>query len=313
MTSSSRSLPAPETVAVVGAGLIGGSWAALFLAHGHTVRVYDAAEDAAERVRASVATAWPALERLCGALPGWEARLSVHATPAEAVTGATFVQESLPERLPIKHAVYAQIEPALAPGAVVSTSSSGLLLSDLQQGFADPSRLLLGHPYNPPHLIPLVELLVNERTGADVLATAEAFYAGVGKVTIRLNREVPGHVANRLQAALWREAIDLVVSGVASVADVDKAVVAGPGLRWAVMGPHQLFHLGGGEGGMAMFCERYRDSFHTWWDSMAAPRLSEDVCGQLIEGVREQAAGRSTAELAAERDRQILHVLTRPC
>lgn len=306
MTDQSQyQIPASSSVAIIGAGVIGASWGALFLSAGHPVRIYDAAPGYEARVRAFIADAWSTLERIRSVTDGWEKRLTFHASPAEAAIGAAFVQESLPERLPIKHEVYRAIESSLRGDAIVATSSSGLLLSGLQEGWQDPSRFILGHPFNPPHLIPLVELLGNQRTAPGVLEAAAEFYSSLGKVPIRVNKEVPGHVANRLQAALWREAINLVVSGVASVADVDKAITAGPGLRWAVMGPHMLFNLGGGEGGMKDFCQRYRDSFHTWWDTLGAPLLTDEVRDALIQGVDAEAAGRSIAELARERDRKL--------
>jgi 3-hydroxybutyryl-CoA dehydrogenase len=218
------------------------------------------------------------------------------------VTGAGFVQESVPERLPLKHALYARIEPTLSKGAVVASSASGLTLSEMQGGWKDPGPLVLGHPFNPPHLIPLVEVMGNARTRPDAVGTAERFYAEVGKVTIRVNKEVPGHVANRLQAALWREAIHLVGEGVASVEDVDTAVWAGPGLRWAAMGPTMLFHLGAGAGGMAEFCARYTESFNRWWDDLGDLHLTPEIAAELADGVRREAAGIEPAELSARRD-----------
>lgn len=253
-----------ETVAVIGAGTIGASWTALFLAAGLEVDVYDPSDAAERYVGDYVETAWPSLVKLGLAQTAEPSRPNFFATPEKAVARAQFVQESVPERLPVKHDIYRRIEPELAPEAIVASSASGLLLREMQEGWSDPARFILGHPFNPPHLIPLVELLANQRTADGVLEHAEAFYEACGKVTIRLHKEVPGHVANRLQAALWREAIHLVVEGVASVEDVDKAVWAGPGLRWSVMGPHMLFSLASGGHGMDMFCERYRDSFHRW-------------------------------------------------
>jgi 3-hydroxybutyryl-CoA dehydrogenase len=218
------------------------------------------------------------------------------------VEGAAFVQESVPERIAIKHALYGEIEPALSNEAVVATSASGLTLSEMQAGWKDPSRLVLGHPFNPPHLIPLVEIMGNDRTADGVVEAAERFYATVGKVTIRVNREVPGHVANRLQAAVWREAIHLVKTGVASVEDVDKAMWAGPGLRWAAMGPTMLFHLGAGDGGLAAFCERYADSFNRWWDDLGVLHLDPDLAQKLVSGVAAEANGEPPAALSKRRD-----------
>jgi carnitine 3-dehydrogenase len=297
------------TLAVIGAGVIGASWAALFLSAGHRVRVYDAAPETEQRVTEFIANAWPTLARIRRVVEGWQDRLTIHDSPTEAVTGAEFVQESLPERLDVKHEVYRAMEPALGSRSIVSSSSSGLLLSDMQRGWRDSSRFILGHPFNPPHLIPLVELLGNAQTANGIIEVAAAFYTSLGKVPITVNKEVPGHVANRLQAALWREAINLVVSGVASVADVDKAITAGPGLRWAVMGPHMLFNLGGGDGGMSAFCERYRDSFHTWWDSLGAPLLTDEARERLVKGVNAEAGGRTLADLAKERDQKLLQLL----
>ena len=158
----------------------------------------------------------------------------------------------------------------------MASSASGLTLTELQAGWREPGRFILGHPFNPPHLIPLVEVMGNPRTAAGVVHRARTFYEAAGKVTIELRREVPGHVANRLQAALWREAIHLVTEGVATVEDVDTAVSAGPGLRWAVMGPTMLFHLGGGPGGLRDFCDRYADSFNRWWDDLGKPHLNRE-------------------------------------
>ncbi|MDX1575268.1 MAG: 3-hydroxyacyl-CoA dehydrogenase NAD-binding domain-containing protein [Kiloniellales bacterium] len=310
-----------ETVAVLGAGTIGASWTALFLAAGLEVDVYDPSDRAQDYVADYVATAWPSLAQL-GLTRSAEPRTPhFFATPEEAVGRAHFVQESVPERLEVKHDIYRRIEPHLAPQAIVASSASGLMVREMQAGWRDPGRFILAHPFNPPHLIPLVELLANERTADDVLDRAEQFYEACGKVTIRMNKEIPGHVANRLQAALWREAIHLVVEGVASVEDVDKAVWAGPGLRWSIMGPHMLFSLasGGPSGdpggdpsgvrGMDMFCERYRDSFHRWWDSLGTPTLTPEVGAALAAGIAEEEAGRDFKSLAATRDRKLVAVM----
>lgn len=304
-----------EQVAVLGAGLIGRSWAALFLAAGKHVAVQDADPAAEDRVRDAVGSAWPVLVELglAHGTPAYD-RLTWHSDPVDAVAGASFVQENVPERVELKHALYAGIEPALAPGAVVATSASGLTLSELQGGWQDPSRFVLGHPFNPPHLIPLVEVMGNERTGAGVVDWARSYYESVGKVTIEVRREVPGHVANRLQAALWREAIHLVNEGVATLEDVDTAVAAGPGVRWAVMGPSTLFHLGGDAGGMATFCDRYAESFHRWWDDLGSPRLDDETVDRLVAGLAEVNEREPMAELAARRDAMLTAVIaaTRP-
>jgi carnitine 3-dehydrogenase len=295
--------------AIIGAGVIGASWSALFLAAGCDVAVYDPVDGAEAAVRAYIDAAWPALRELGLARDGRKGALSFHATVAEAVHDADFVQESVPERIAIKHALFRAMEPALKPGAIVASSASGLKLAEMQQGWDNPDHFILGHPFNPPHLIPLVELLGNDRTAPGVLDRAEAFYKAVGKVTIRVTREVPGHVANRLQAALWREAIHLVGIGAASVEDVDTAVWAGPGLRWAAMGPTMLFNLGGGPGGLADFCDKYADSFHRWWDDLGDVRLDAATAAGLVAGVDAEAHGRSQQDLADNRDALIIAML----
>ena len=299
-----------EQASVIGAGVIGASWSALFLAAGLHVDVFEPAENGESSVRAYIENAWPTLEKLGLTKNGNPDAIAFHNSAESAVRNAQFVQENVPERLPLKIELFQKIEPHLPPEAIVASSASGLMVSEMQAGWKDPSRFILGHPFNPPHLIPLVELLANEKTGDGVLESAENFYAQVKKITLRVKREVPGHVANRLQAALWREAIYLVQTGVASVEDVDRAVWAGPGLRWAAMGPHMLFHLGGGEGGMLEFCERYTESFHRWWDDLGDIEISPQTAHQLADGVAEEARGADFHTIAAHRDDLIVNMLS---
>lgn len=297
-------------IAVLGSGTIGASWAALFLADGYAVTLQDVADDAEGKARAFVDSAWPALERL-GLAPGADpGAMSFTKDPAEAVAESDFVQENVPERLPIKLALYRAIEPALRPHALVATSTSGLLLTDLQQGFRDPSRLVLAHPFNPPHMVPLVELYANEKTHPDALDWCDRFYTALGKVPIRLRKQVPGHIANRMQAALIREAVHLAAEGVASVADIDKAITAGPGIRWPIIGPHMTSYLATGGAGVDVFWERYLPAFESWWADLGTPKLTPELVKTLVAGVEELCAGRSPQELAAERDEMILRILT---
>lgn len=291
--------------ACLGAGVIGASWAALFLASGRSVAVHDPAPGAEAMVRDYVQTAWPTLTQLGLTEHGTPDAISFHADPVEAVEGAGFIQESVPERLAIKHALYAQIEPALADGAIVASSASGLTLGQMQGGWADPAPFVLGHPFNPPHLVPLVEVMGNARTGNGVADRAAEFYESVGKVTIRVHKEVPGHVANRLQAAVWREAIHLAQTGVASIGDVDKAMWAGPGLRWAAMGPTALFSLGAGAGGMQAFCDHFKDTFNGWWQDLGQPVLDDATIAMIVQGADEAAAGEAQDDMAARRDAMI--------
>ncbi|HBQ17121.1 MAG: 3-hydroxyacyl-CoA dehydrogenase [Nioella sp.] len=286
-------------VCSLGAGVIGASWTALFLASGRTVAVYDPAPGAEKALREYVARAWPTLVELGLAEHGNPDAIRFHRDAKTAVQDADFIQESVPERVELKHALFAEIQADLKPGAILASSASGLTLSEMQGGWRDPARFVLGHPFNPPHLIPLVEVMGNDRTDPAAISDAEGFYQTIGKITIRVNREVPGHVANRLQAAVWREAIHLVREGVASVEDVDKAMWAGPGLRWAAMGPTTLFHLGAGAGGLEEFCTRYADSFNRWWDDLGTPHLDTETARMLVNGMKGQD---NPAEMSARRD-----------
>ncbi|WP_281969087.1 3-hydroxyacyl-CoA dehydrogenase NAD-binding domain-containing protein [Roseovarius nanhaiticus] len=294
----------PHT-ACLGAGVIGASWAALFLASGRSVAIHDPAADAEREVRAYIETAWPTLTQMGLTANATPDAIRFCASAAEAATGAEFIQESVPERLEIKHALYSEIEPVLAPGAIVASSTSGLMLGDMQAGWHNPAPFVLGHPFNPPHLVPLVEVMGNHRTGAGVADAAAAFYDSIGKVTVRVQREVPGHIANRLQAAIWREAIHLVQEGVASVDDIDKAMWAGPGLRWAAMGPTACFDMGGGAGGLQTFCDRLGDQFNGWCDDLGNARLTPDTIAMMVAGAAEAAGGETREAMQTRRDAMI--------
>ncbi len=285
-------------VAVIGAGTIGASWAAYYLSRGLHVAVWDPAPQAEAFVRRFVAAAWPALQAL-GAPCASPDAISFHPDPADAVADAPFVQESAPERTDAKRALFATLEDAMLPDAVLASSSSGLMMTDLARDLRTPERFAVGHPFNPPHLIPLVEVVGGQRTAPETVAFCMAFYRHMGKHPIHLRKEAPGHLANRLQSALWREAVHAVADGVASVADVDAAVAYGPGLRWAMMGPHLTFHLAGGEGGMAHFMEHLGPANEVWWRSLGQPTLTPAVQAAIVAGVAEEAAGHDVPALAA--------------
>jgi carnitine 3-dehydrogenase len=299
-----------ERVAVIGAGTIGASWAAYFLSRGLDVAASDPAPEAEAFARRYVAAAWPALERLGGVAPGARPqRLHFERDPRRAAAEAQFVQESGPEREDVKIALFAELDAAAPPDALIVSSLSGLLLRRTQSRCRHPERCVLGHPFNPPHLIPLVEVVGGQKTSAEAIERTLAFYRQVGKHPIHIRKEVAGHVANRLQAALWREAVHLVAAGVADVADVDAAITYGPGLRWPIFGPHLTFHLAGGEGGMAHFMKHLLVPMQGWWHDLGDPEMTPAVQRQIIDGVAEEAAGRSIADLAAERDRCLIAIL----
>ncbi|HEV8025803.1 MAG TPA: 3-hydroxyacyl-CoA dehydrogenase NAD-binding domain-containing protein [Stellaceae bacterium] len=297
-------------VAVIGVGTIGASWAAYFLSRGLAVTASDPAPDAESFLQSYIANAWPALERLGGmAASAGAGRLVFERDPLKAAAGAEFVQENGPEREELKIALFAALDAVLPPETVIASSSSGFLISKLQSRCRRPERCVLGHPFNPPHLIPLVEVVGGARTAPEAVARTLAFYRAIGKQPIHIRKEVPGHVANRLQAALWREAVHLVATGVADVADIDAAITAGPGLRWPIFGPHLTFHLAGGSGGIAHFMSHLLAPMQSWWNDLGNPEMTPEVQRRIIDGVAAEAAGRSIADLAAERDRCLVALL----
>ncbi len=221
-----------------------------------------------------------------------------------------FVHESVFENYDVKKEVFAQMDGFAHPATIIASSSSGLLMTEIQKVMKYPQRSLIAHPFNPPHLIPLVELVSGRQTAPEVITTMSNFYQGFGKIPVVLQKEVPGHIANRLAAALWREAIDLVVAGVASVEDVDKALYAGPGTRWAFMGPHLIYHLGGGEGGYEYFINHIGKAFEEYWQGMASwTEIPEDAKEAIISGVKNSLDGQSLSELTQWRDEKLVELL----
>ncbi len=308
MSASAADQSEVRRVAVLGAGTIGASWTALFLAGGHEVAVYDPAAGSAARVQGFVERAWPALERLGLVRAGAPAAPSFHQSPAAAVEGAHWVQENGPEDLAAKRALYAAMEPGLGEDAVVASSTSGIMPSELQAGRQGEGRYLVAHPFNPPHLIPMVELVGGRATDPAAIDRAEAFYRSVGKVTIRVKREIPGHVVNRMQVALYREAINLVLAGVADLEDVDRGIAYGPGLRWAIMGPHATHHLAGGTGGLPHLLEHIGPGLQHWMDDLKGLRITPEVIERLVVAY-EAGAPPSIERLEAERDALLVALL----
>ena len=299
-----------KRISVIGAGTIGASWAAYFLARGFEVAAYDPAPNGEDFARRFIDNAWPTLEKLKAVQPGADRkRFSFFKDPAAAAKGASFVQESGPEREDVKIELLAAIDAAAPPDSVIASSSSGLLISRVAAKCKHLERCVIGHPFNPPHLIPLVEVVGGAKTSLDAVRKAMTFYREIGKHPIHIKKEVRGHVANRLQMALWREAIHLVIEGVVSVADADAAIAYGPGLRWALMGPHLCFHMGGGDGGMKHYLDHLGPANQSWMDDLGTPRLDAKTQKAIIDGVSEEAAGRSMDELRRWRDRKLIEIL----
>src|SRR5690606_28207028 len=295
-------------IACIGTGVIGGGWAAHFLARGYAVRAWDPGEGSAERLSRLVQAAWPALTELGLADGASLDNLTVAPTLADAVDGVGFVQESAPESLSVKRRLLADIDAATASGVVIASSTSGFAMTDMQVDATTPERLVVGHPFNPPYLIPLVEVVGGERTERWAVDWASDFYRHVGKSVITMDRELPGFIANRLQEALWREALHMVAEGEATVEQIDTAITDGPGLRWPVHGPCLTFHLAGGEGGMAHMLDHFGPSLEAPWTRLTAPELTSQLRDDMVSGCDEEADGRSIAELVAERDRAVIAV-----
>src|SRR5712671_1038462 len=297
-------------VTIIGTGVIGASWAALYLAKGLEVVATDIAPNAEAALKRFVEAAWPALERL-GLAPGAsQSKLSFTPKIEVAVSGADLVQENGPERLDFKQKLYGQLDDLLPADVIIASSSSGLTMSEIQLGCrSHPERCVIGHPFNPPHLVPLVEIVGGAKTSEETIERVAEFYKSIGRRTVRVRKEMPGHVANRLQAALSREVYYLVAEGVVSAADADTALCWGPGLRWGLMGSMLLNHLGGGEGGIEHFFEQFTRPMTAWWKSLGSPELTADVQRKLIDGLHAEVGSRSISELEAQRDDILMGLL----
>jgi 3-hydroxyacyl-CoA dehydrogenase len=297
-------------ITIIGTGVIGASWTALLLAKGLQVVATDIAPNAEASLRKFVEAAWAALKRLGLSAGASQSNLKFTADLAQAVAGADLVQENGPERIGFKKKLYGQLDELLPPDVIIASSSSGLTMSEIQKGAAaHPERCVIAHPFNPPHLIPLVEIVGGAKTSEATIRRAAEFYASIGQRAVRVNKEMPGHVANRLQAALAREVYYLVAEGVVSAADVDTALCWGPGLRWGVMGNMMLNHLGGGPGGIEHFFQQFSGPMTAWWKTLGSPVLTPEVQKKLIDSVHAEVGSRTIEELEAARDEILLGLI----
>ena len=298
-----------KKIAIVGTGVIGASWAAQYLARGFDVVATDPAPNAEANLRKYVDEAWELLTTI-GLSPGASRdRLSFTPNLKEALSKADLVQENGPERPDFKIKLYADMDEVAPADSLIASSSSGITPSVMQSKCKRPERVLIGHPFNPPHIIPLVEVVGGLKTSPDAIQQAMKFYAAIGKKPILLHKELPGHVGNRLQAALYREVAYLISQGVLSVADADDAVSYGPGLRWGVMGPSLQWHLGGGAGGIKHFMEHLMDPLESMWKALGNPQVTPQLKQTIIEGVTQEAANRSVDQLAQEENKVLVGLL----
>jgi carnitine 3-dehydrogenase len=298
-------------IAIIGAGVIGASWATTFLARGMDVVASDPAPGAEDALRETIDAQWPAMQQI-GLSPGASVeRVQFVATPEEAVADAGFVQENGPERLDIKRDLFRRLDEAAPPDAPLASSTSTIPISKFQDACTrHPERVVLGHPLNPPHLIPLVEVGGGKQTAPEAIERALNFYRAMGKQPIHLRHEIVGHVANRLQAALWQEAFNLVKVGVASVADIDAAIAHGPGLRWSLLGPFMNLHLSGGAGGVgALFGKPLWQATEGMWRDLGSVTVDADLGARVVAGVSDELGQGDLTEVIRQRDEVLVKLL----
>ena len=296
-------------IAIIGTGVIGASWAAQYLARGYDVIATNPDSKAESKLRNYIDAAWKELT-IIGLVPGaMRDRLTFTSNMNEALSNADFVQENAPERPDFKIKLFAEMDDVTPPDSIIASSSSGITMSVIQSGCKHPERCVIGHPFNPPHIIPLVEVVGGNKTSPEAVQQAIAFYASIGKKPIYLRKELPGHAANRLQSALYREIVYLVEQGVLSVEDADAAVSWGPGLRWGVMGPNLLWHIGGGEGGIHHFMEHLMDPLAVMMKNLGNPEVTTELKQTIIKGVIQEAGNRSVEQLAQEENEILLQLI----
>jgi len=298
-----------QKIAIVGTGVIGASWAAQYLARGFDVVATDPGPDAEAKLRKYVDEAWDQLDTLGLSTGASRDRLGFTTSMNDALAEADFVQENGPEREDFKIELFAEMDNVTPEDSLIASSSSGITMSVIQSQCKHPERCVIGHPFNPPHIIPLVEVVGGKKTSPDAIEQAMAFYGSIGKKPILLHQELPGHVGNRLQIALYREVMYLIQQGVLSVADADAAVSFGPGLRWGVMGPSLQWHLGGGAGGIEHFMEHLMPGIARTIPLLGTPDITDDLKQTITDGVLGEAANRSVDQLAREENEILLELL----
>jgi 3-hydroxyacyl-CoA dehydrogenase len=296
-------------IAIVGTGVIGASWAAEYLARGFDVVATDPAPSAESKLRKLIDEAWKDLTSIGLSKGASRDRLAFTTNMKEALSEADLVQENAPERPDFKIKLYAEMDEIVPVDSLIASSSSGITPSVIQSQCRHPERVVIGHPFNPPHVIPLVEVVGGSKTSPDAIRQAISFYASIGKRPIHLKKELPGHVANRFQAALYREMLYVIQQDVLSVEDADAAVSYGPGLRWGVMGQSLQWHLGGGAGGIKHFMDHLMPPLESSMKALGSPNITTELKEEIVDGVMREAAGRSVEQLAEEENRVLIGLL----
>ena len=289
---------AVKRVTCIGAGPIGGGWAAHFLAQGYRVTSYLHAQSEYDALMRLLETAWESLEEIGLAEGASMDNFGCTTDLAEATEEAEFIQESVPEILQLKQGLYQTLGDIVDPRVVIASSTSGLSMSDIQARCSTPERTVVAHPFNPPYLLPLVEMIGGEQTSPQTVEWTQKFYQAAGKAPLVMKKEIPGFIATRLQEAIWREALHMVANGEATVEQIDQAVVNGPGPRWALMGPCEIFHVGGGEGGMAYCLDQFGPALKLPWTRLVAPELTDELRNSMVDGCVEMTAGQDFAALS---------------
>ncbi len=301
---------AVKSIGIVGTGTIGASWAAYFLAQGFKVKAWDPANTWKVKLENFIESAWTDLEKLGVPEIATPSNFTFCDELGSVTEGVDFIQENAPEQLGVKQKLFRELDKTAPTSVIISSSTSGLIMSEMQENIENAERFVVGHPFNPPHLIPLVEVVGGELTAAEVVEWTIDFYNLIGKHAIKINKEVPGHLANRLQAALWREAVLAVQNGLASVEDVNAAVAQGPGLRWALMGPHMIMNLAGGKGGLEQMLSHFVPGIQGWWQTMMeTPNMDQKLQKVLVDGINKEAGNKTIDDLEKERDTRLIKLL----
>ncbi len=296
-----------EKIAVVGCGLIGMSWTSLFLAQGYKVQIVEPNLENQNALQPFIEQAWPLLEQLGLVTVDTIPRVQICNDVSELV-GIDFVQENVADRIEVKHKVIADLEHVVDKDVIISSSTSSLMATDIQMHANHSERIAVGHPMNPPHMIPMVEIVAGEQTSEQTIDELERFYKACKRVTIRVQKEVIGHLANRLTSALYREAVSIAQQGIASVEDIDKAIAYGPGMRWALMGPHLTYHLGGGQGGYQHYLDHLGPTQEARWQDQKIPQLTESLKKELVAGVEQELAQQDSETLIQRRDQALVEI-----
>ncbi len=298
-----------KAVGILGTGVIGGSWAAHFLRQGLDVVAFDLAPGAEARLTERIEKLWPTLEAL-GLKPGADKSRLEFVDSLEALGAKVpLIQESTPEDLQAKQTLFAEIDAAIPEDVIIASSTSGFPMTDIQKLCKHPERTVVCHPFTPPHIVPFCEVAGGQKTAPEVVDWAADFFQHYGKEVAKMDKELPGFIGNRLQDALWREALHMVANNECSVEDIDKSIAYGPGLRWAIFGPCMNMAMCGGEGGMARMLDHFGPSLKEPWTRLEAPELTEQLYNDLVEGSDQVLGGRSMAELMEERDELLVRIL----